>query len=284
MSILNRLLAGGACYAAMALVSFSVEAQPQTAGLTPAAIDLLLVDWHNVGAKPKGALEERAILTRGDPNAPAHKGAVLRILSSYTYATLAPRASTEARALTNQQEVLFLIGGSGVIVSAGNSQVLAANSAVLIPANLKFSVKNSGRNPLTMYVMTEPAPEGFHANEKVIVKDEKSLPIDKPGERWSYMTKTLFAKSDGLASLESVSTVMLSPRTLGRPIAHGLGTEEIWTSLQGTTLAFLGNQLRRQAPGVTYLAPEDSETPHSNINADGDVAAKFLTFRLVANR
>jgi mannose-6-phosphate isomerase-like protein (cupin superfamily) len=284
MSILGRLAIRNACWVALALVSLFAAAQPQMAALTPAAIDLLLVDWHHIGAMPKGALEERPILTPGNPNAPAHRGAVLRILSSYTYATLAAGASTETRALTKQQEIFFLTGGSGAIMSVGNSQALSPNSAVLIPAGLKFSVKNSGHNLLTMYVMTEPTPEGFRANEKVIVKDEKSLPIDKPGERWSYMTKTLFAKSDGLASLENVSTVVLSPRTLGRPIARGLGTEEIWTSLQGTTLAFLGNQLRKQAPGVTYLAPEDNETPHSNINADGDVTAKFLTFRLVANR
>jgi mannose-6-phosphate isomerase-like protein (cupin superfamily) len=245
-------------------------------------IDLLFVDWHSVAPRTSDGLQERDILTPGNPNSPAHKGAVLRFLKSYTCASLGPGLSTKPTTLVQEQKVLFFTDGSGVIVSAGEQQKVAKNTVVLIPPGLEYSIKNTSGDALVMYTLAEPTLDGFRANAKILVKDEGTLPIDKPDERWSYMVKTLLTKSDGLSMLESVSTVVLSSMTMGRPTVRNSDTEEVWTSLQGTTLAFIGNQLRRQTPGMTYLAPVDGETPHANINPDKEGQAKFLSFRLVS--
>jgi hypothetical protein len=64
------------------------------AQLTGDRIDLYFGDWH--GATPRtirGSLEERDILTPGDAENPPKKGALLRYVNSYTYATLAPGQS-----------------------------------------------------------------------------------------------------------------------------------------------------------------------------------------------
>jgi hypothetical protein len=64
---------------------------------------------------------------------------------------------------------------------------------------------------------------------------------------------------------------------MGEPHPHMPGQEEVWASIDGTSLAFLGTELRIQPPGRVYMLPPDDLTVHSNINA-GDKPVKFLYF------
>lgn len=249
----------------------------QTVG---AAIDLYFADWHD--AQPRtthGALVERDIFTRGDPQHPTQKGAVLRYINSYTYATLAPKASTSATRLNGQQEIYFVESGRGTITAGGQSADLFRNIGVLMPANLEFSIKNTGDEPLTMYVINEPTPQGFRPNSSMLVRDENKIPITSSDGHWAHIVKTLFVTQDGLGTLESVLTVTLDPLTIGKPhVVDHDDIEEVWTALYGTSLAFVGNQLRRQTPGMAFYHIPDNKTPHTNINPSEDAQAKFLYF------
>jgi mannose-6-phosphate isomerase-like protein (cupin superfamily) len=250
---------------------------PQTIG---DRIDLYFGDWH--AAKPHvmyGSLEERDILTRGDAMNPVQKGAVLRYASSYSYATLAPNASTTPTRLEGQQQIYYVASGRGT-ASAGQQQAdLSPNIAVLVPANLEFTIKNSGDGPLEMYLITEPTPPGFRPNESMLVRDENKLPITSTDGFWCHIVKTLFVTDDGLGTLQSVLTVTLDPLTVGRPhLVDHEDIEEVWSALDGSSLAFIGNQLRRQTPGMAYLHMPDNKTPHSNINYQEDGQVKFLYF------
>jgi hypothetical protein len=42
-----------------------------------------------------------------------------------------------------------------------------------VPAGLEFLMKATGDEPLTIYVINEPTPSGFHPKEKMVVKDER---------------------------------------------------------------------------------------------------------------
>jgi mannose-6-phosphate isomerase-like protein (cupin superfamily)/uncharacterized RmlC-like cupin family protein len=249
----------------------------QTAG---DRIDLYFGDWHGVTPhKVYGALEERDILTRGDALKPAKKASVLRYVNSYTYATLAPRASTSATRLDGQQEIYYVLSGQGTLSAAGENADLSRNIAVLVPANLEFTVRNTGEAPLAMYVINEPAPPGFRPNSSILVRDENKLPITSADGHWSDIVKTLFITQDGLGTLESVLTVTLDPLTIDRPhLTDHDDIEEVWTVLSGTSLAFVGNQLRRQAPGMAFLHIPDNKTPHANVNYNQDSQVKFLYF------
>jgi hypothetical protein len=84
-------------------------AQAQTTG---DRINLYFGDWHNATPRTiRGSIMERDILTRGDGLHPTRAGAVLRFINSYTYATLAPNASTTPTRLDGQQEIYYV--GSG---------------------------------------------------------------------------------------------------------------------------------------------------------------------------
>jgi hypothetical protein len=246
-------------------------------------IDLYFGDWHTSSPRmTHGALEERDILTRGDAMNPAKKGAVLRFINSYVYATLASHASTKAGRLDGQQEIYFVQSGNGTAHAGGQSVNLHRNVAVLIPAGLNFNLENTGDRPMTMYVINEPTPPGFRPNSSMLARDENQLPISSSTGMWTHIVKTLFVSSDGLGTLESVLTVTLDPLTLGKPHpAPGEDTEqieEVWTTLEGTSLALVGNQLRLQTPGMAYLHIPDNKTPHTNINGSEDSQDRFLYF------
>ena len=86
----------------------------------------------------------------------------------------------------------------------------------------------------------------------------------------------LFGSGDGLATI-GVITVAVDPMTFPHPHSHSGNFEEVWAAIKGTSLAFLGKQIRKQPPGTAYMIPPDGNTPHSNINTS-DRQIKFLYF------
>lgn len=243
-------------------------------------IDLYFADWHSHSPQTiRGGMQVRDIFTRGDAKAPTQKGAVLRFVNSYVYATVPAHGATQATRLDGQQEIYFVESGRGTVTAAGQTSELFRNIAILVPAHLEFTIKNTGDQPLNMYLINEPVPAGFRPNDSILVRDENKLPITSSDGHWAHIVKTLFVTSDGLATLESVLTVALDPLTVGRPhIADHDDIEEVWTALQGTSIAFVGNQLRRQTPGMAFYHIPDNKTPHTNINQNENSQVKFLYF------
>jgi hypothetical protein len=72
--------------------------------------------------------------------------------------------------------------------------------------------------------------------------------------------------------------VVLDPLTIGQPHEGYHDVEEVWTAMEGTSLALVGPFLRRQGPGVAYLHPPDNLAPHTNVNYSPDEQVKFLYF------
>lgn len=243
-------------------------------------LDYYFGDWHTATSHTiRGSLEVRDIFTKGNPQAPTQKGAVLRFINSYSYATLAAGASTKPTRLDGHQEIYFVASGRGTATAAGHSDDLSPNIAILVPSNLEFTLKNTGNQPLAMYVINEPVPDGFRPNPVILVKDENKVPISSSDGHWAHIVKTLFVTDDGLGTLQSVLTVALDPLTMGRPhlVDHD-DIEEVWSALDGTSLAFVGNQLRKQTPGMAFYHIPDNKTPHTNINQNEDTQVRFLYF------
>lgn len=251
-----------------------------TSQATGDRINFYFSDWHN--AKPHtthGSLEERDIYTRGDPQNPTQKGGVLRFIDGYSYATLASRASTKATRLDGEQEIYFVVSGHGAATAGGQTADLFRNVAVLVPANLEYTIKNTGDEPLAMYLIREPIPPGFRPNTSLLVRDGNKIPIASSDGHWAHIDKPLFVTQDGLGTLEGVLIVALDPLTMGRPhVVDHNDIEEIWTALEGTSLAFVSNELRRQTPGMSFYHIPDNKTPHTNINQNEDSEVSFLYF------
>jgi mannose-6-phosphate isomerase-like protein (cupin superfamily) len=252
-------------------------------------IDLFIGDWQ--GSLPRfehGSLVLRDILIRGDNFAPSQKSAVLRAANFFAYGRLAPGNWTAPAKLEGQQEVYYVLAGEGEVTAGGDSAKLRKDMAVLMPAGLEFVMKSTGQEPLTMYVINEPTPPGFHPKDKMAVKDEAMARQRTPAAadpyivggasgHWAHIVRELFSPSDGLATEQSVITVTVNPLTMGEPHPHRPGQEEVWAAIDGTSLIMMGTELRVQKPGMAYMLPPDSATVHSNINA-GDTPVKFLYF------
>lgn len=242
-----------------------------------AYVDMYFADWH--GSKPQttGPITEYAVFTKGDPMKPVTKGAILRYVDSYVYATLAPGASSPSVTLSGKQRVYYFTSGMGTISAGGDSVPVSVNIAVLVPANLAFTIKNTGKNPLGAYVITESTPSGFQPGTKLVVKDETSTPISTAQEEWSRIVRPLFTSADGLATMSSIETVSLDAVTITRPFIGTMpNTEQLWMQLSGTSIAFIGPYLRRQTPGIAYEHPPDNLAPTANVNYSEDSPVKLL--------
>lgn len=245
-----------------------------------ANIDMYIGSWKE--SMPKhthGSLVERDILTKGDPINPPTKGAVLKYINRFTYATLDAHASTTPTTLKSEQEIFYILSGKGVIKAGGKTAELYEGIAVLMPAELEFTMTNTDDEQMTMYLINEPIPEGFRPNENMLVKDENTTPVGSSTGHWCHIVKGLFSTQSGLGTLESVITVAFDPMTIGHPHSHAEGVEEVWTAIKGTSIAFLGKQIRMQSPGTAYMIPSDGNTPHANINESNKQIKMFYFAR-----
>jgi len=251
-------------------------------------IDMFMGDWHeSMPRHADGSLVLRNILTKGDNLGPTQKAAILQYTNFLAYGTLAAHASTTPTRLDNQQEVYYVLGGTGTLTAGTAIADLHKGVAVLMPPSLEFTMRNTGDLPLTLYVINEPTTRaGFHANDKMLVIDEKDAHVRTPSGNdpyivpgasghWGHFVRELFAPRDGLANLRSVLIVELKPLTLGEPHPHKPGAEEIWTSIEGNSLAWMASELRLQRPGMAYMIRPDTVSTHTNINF-GDTTIKFL--------
>jgi len=273
--MMTAMMIAAALLAASAL-SPPAHAQELQVG-SNAYVDMYFGDWHASKAQTTGPVTEYVVFAKGDPTKPTTKGAILRYVDSYVFATLDPGASSPSTTLSGMQRVYYFTSGTGTISAGGDSVPVSINIAVLVPANLAFMIKNTGAIPLGAYVITEPTPSGFQPGTKLVVKDEKSTPISTAVQEWSRIVRPLFTSADGLATISSVETVTLDPLTITRPFIGTLpNTEQLWMELSGKSIAFIGPYLRRQTSGMAYEHPPDNLAPTSNVNYSEDSQVKFL--------
>ena len=250
-------------------------------------IDLYMGDWReSMPRSLHGSLIVRDLLTKGDNFTPPQKSAILRYTNFVAYATLPPHGSTPPVRLISEQEVFYCTGGTGTLSAGGATGRLHKDVAALMPPNLEFVMRNTGDQVLTMYIISEPVGRDFKANDKLLMIDEREAHVRTPAGpdpyivpgasgHWGHVVRELFAKRDGLASLGAILTVELQPMSLGEPHPHGPFQEEVWTQLEGTSIAWEGTGLRMQRPGMAYMIRPDGLSTHTNVNF-GDTTIKFL--------
>ncbi len=243
-------------------------------------IDMYMRSWkESMPQHTHGSLIERAILTKGSPENPSNRGGVLKYVNRFTFATLVANASTVPTTLDKEQEIFYIISGKGTITAGNKTVDLFSGIAVLMPAELEFTLRNTGKEPLKMYLISEPCPEGFRLNSEMLIVDENTAPITSSDAHWVGVVKPLFGTNDGLGTLESILTCSFSPMTFFHPHSHVEGTEEVWTTIEDEIYVLLGKQIRFQPPGTAYMIPGDGKTPHANFNVSDKTVKMFYFAR-----
>ncbi len=265
----------------MALVLLAIPAAAQTLDGRPYSpeydvnVDMYLNSYENAAPRVlHGGLEVYDILTRGSHLKPEKKGAVLEYANWVARASL-PGGKTAGGTLAGEQYVLYVMSGEGTIAGARNKADLYTNMTVLVPEGVRFTMTAVGSEPLAMFVLSEPTYEGFTPAKDIVIKDENLIPISNTKGHWCHIMRSIFGKRDGLATAFNVLTVDIAPMTIPHPHSHGGAFEELWTVIDGESIAFLDKHLRVQTPGMGYLAPPDGDSPHSNINVS-DRMVKML--------
>ena len=243
-------------------------------------IDMYMGSWkESMPQKTHGALVERDILTRGDPLNPPTKGAVLKYVNRFTYTSLGAHESTIPTTLQDEQEIVYILTGEGIITVGNKTVNLYPGIAVLMPARLTFTMKNTCDETLTMYLISEPYPEGFRLNEEMLVVDENTQAWNKGNPHWVGLSKPLFSTQSGLGTITNIITVQFDPMTFFQPHSHAEGIEEVWTAVSGDIHVLLGKQIRHQPIGTAYMIPPDGKTPHANFNVSDERIKLFYFAR-----
>ena len=246
-----------------------------------ADIDLYLNSYEN--SEPRtlhGNLVVRDILTRGSHLDPPRQGAVLEYANLLALAELPAKEAIDT-ILMNEQYVLYVMSGEGMIVAGRRKDDLHTNSAVFIPEGRRFSMAATGDEPLVMLLLSDPTYDGFEPATDIVVKDENTIPISNTRGHWCHIVRGLFNQGNTkLATVGNVLTVDIAPMTIPHPHSHEGAFEELWTVIHGESIAFLDKHIRHQTPGMGYMAVPDGNSPHSNINeTDGMVKMFYVLSR-----
>jgi mannose-6-phosphate isomerase-like protein (cupin superfamily) len=229
-------------------------------------IDMFLNGWQeSTPVITHGSLAERAILTKwtGDQLKPVKKGQVLQYVNRLTFATLNARTSTTPSTLTGEQEIFYVMSGTGTVTAGSTNAELRKGALLLIPEKLEFTFNNTGDTPLVMYLVNEPVPYGYSAKKEFVINYEERQHLNNGYITVHWSHNSLGGISGATAGFERI---IFDPMTIGQPHSHIPGWEEVWLLTEGKNLVFLGKEIRRQLPGMAYRIPPTGFTPHTNIN------------------
>ncbi|MFC1538071.1 cupin domain-containing protein [Candidatus Latescibacterota bacterium] len=250
----------------------NLESRPYDPARDPNA-DLFISNWRESMPRLElGNLVVRDLLTpcKDDPMQPHTRGAVITVIKSLTHAALEVDVSTTPATLKGEQKIFYIESGTGVVKAGNQTANLRESVLFMVPEGLEFTITNNGDIPLTMYVITEPVPDGFKPRKDMLVKDCNVLPYSGTTGHWTHITKNGIRDGEGLATLTGLCPVWYDPMTMGQPHSHTVGTEEIWFGVKGDITLFLGKQLRKLPVGSAYKIPPNGKTPHSNINVSDE--------------
>jgi mannose-6-phosphate isomerase-like protein (cupin superfamily) len=242
--------------------------------------DMYIGSWkESMPVHTHGSLIERTVLTKceGDPMQPVRKGGVLKYVNRFSYATLDPLAVTSPVTLKNEQELFLILSGTGKLIAGKQTIELREGIFCMVPANMTFTITNTGMEPLTLYLVAEPTPPGFRPNTEVFVRDEHTAPFATSNSHWVNAFKHLIEPNDGLADLQMVLTVYLYPNTFAQPHSHVPKCEEVWVLMEGDGHVLLGKHVRKLEAGTAYLIPPNDKVWHANFNVS-EKPIKFFYF------
>ena len=235
-------------------------------GLDPTPIDpakdpnvgMFLNDYRNAKPRPMyGKLIFRDILTKlegADPQHPTKKGAVLTAITAISYATLDPGATASGREEAGQRQVFYTSAGDGQITVNGKSHEVTDGIGFTLTPDFDFTLTNTGKVPIGMYVRTEPIPAGTPASPDIVMVNrfENDRRI---GAHWVH---TCNAGPSGML------LCTMAPYTIPQPHSHP--GEECWIMVKGETMLSLGKTFQKMEPGQAYKIPPTGLAAHSNIN------------------
>jgi len=241
-------------------------------------IDMYLNTWKNsVPYNSHGSLTERVILSKCsvDPLKPERKGEVLNVVNRLSRATLEAGAVTTPTTLAGEQEIFYVMAGTGILTAGKKTAELRKGAMFMIPAGLEFTITNTGDEELDTYLINEPLPPGYTPKKMFEINYEDQLPLRNEGYiqvHWSHNGRA----GIGGATL-GTGRLIIDPMTIAQPHSHDMSNEEVWLCTEGSPIEILGREIRRLEPGMAFRVPPTGYTPHGHINPT-EAPARFMVY------
>ena len=249
-------------------------------------IDEYLANWKESMPVPShGGLVERYIFTRNDAvqTNRSLKGKVFNSINRFSHVTLRTQTSTSPTTLKGEQEIFYVLSGHGIVSGNNEEYDIFPGIIFLIPANIEFQITNTGDEPVMMYLIVEPVPEGFIPKTHIVIHNEATLPIVKTDNHWNNITKELIKPEEGLAVIEEIFTILLPAGTMSQPFSFIGGVEAVYSVVEGNPLMLSGKQIRNLSAGSAYMVIPNGTTPHANINLTNNMI-KYFYFGLLNDK
>jgi len=215
-----------------------------------------------------------------DPYHPVRHGAVLTGFNRVAHAFMNPGTETETITLTDEQLILYVDEGAATLRAGRRNHNLSEGSFVIIPEGIQAVLVNSSLDPVSMYIISEPTPEGFTPVSDIVMVNERDVAVGGTTGHWAHMTKLIFGRNQGQATMNRLGVVYIDGKTFAQPHSHGLSFEdEVWISLTDNSYSLLGKKIYHLLAGTAYMVPNNGKTPHNNFNVS-DKPSKLIWFNI----
>jgi mannose-6-phosphate isomerase-like protein (cupin superfamily) len=231
---------------------------PSPIGPSDPNVGMFLNDWRNSKPRPMyGKLIFHDILTTlegPDPQHPTRKGAVLTAITAISYATVDPGVTVTGRAKAGERQIFFATGGTGQIAANSKSSEVTDGTGFILTPDFDFKLANTGKEPLSFYVRTEPIPANTPPTPEIVVTSRFDNDR-RVGAHWVHIC-------NGGPSGMNLCTI--APHTMPQPHSHP--GEECWIMVKGESILSLGKTIQKMEPGQAYKIPPTGLAAHSNLN------------------
>jgi mannose-6-phosphate isomerase-like protein (cupin superfamily) len=177
---------------------------------------------------------------------------------------------------------LFVIGGSGTIVSDDARYALSRESFATVEEKRSFSVENNGTDPLEIVRVLAPPHGGGRGlpgfNEKLRVAGRRSTPIhDIPAEK---KRRIYFVGHDAAHSERGHAMIVIYAKDTVTRLHHHPNAESMFVPLDGALEFTVNGEQVKVAPGQAAYFPMNDK--HGLHVAPGHSGASFLEFHIPA--
>jgi len=168
---------------------------------------------------------------------------IIRGISRYGNLILDPGGKSNSVKYENEEQIVFVLGGTGILNFEKKEVPVSANDFIYIPEGRKFSFANPRERPLSLIVMgfkLSPDTCKFKTSDLMIANcDEvqfQTLPSHGPTTTFQLLLGTVESTRDRLAAACQVTSLFIMDFAAGgtnNPHNHAK-EEEIYLVLRGT--------------------------------------------------
>lgn len=225
----------------------------------------------------------------GDSNSEIIKG-----IERYGYLTVNPSGSSEMISLKNEEQVFYILGGTGTFHFGNESIPVSANDFIYLPSDVKSGFSNPRETPLTVIIMGFLIQPGnkIIPSQKMMIANSGEVPFQilgshGPSTQFQLLMGTSESKRDKIAAACQVTSLFImdfAPGGTNIPHRHQ-DEEEIYYILRGRGDIVAGetgdgkeNRIQSLKGDVYFFSPKTLIGFYSG-NKEGEEHARILAVR-----